>query len=452
MSADPLRRLVVRIEGVATPVGILEDDPMISGHGIKFTYAAKYRGPSLSAFMPPRAAPYGNAEARVYFDNLLPEGAQRMTVVPEGQDGERPFDEDDVVGLLSVLGGECPGAVMVTLQGEPPPKVPGVLPDDYAPLTDAEVEHMLRDAAHGRLPAQGDRVSLPGVQRKVALSTVDDGETFLRTAAKGVPSTHFLKVDPSNDPRFVGGVVSELICMRVAEAVGLPVADVSMFSLDSLNALLVRRYDREVSRDGTVRRLHQEDAAQALGLDRKLKYEKEARKASKDAGIFVLMGRFAALTAAPGDTRDIIRRAVLLNWIIGNNDAHLKNFSLLYPAGGGTPKLAPLYDVVSVESLPGGWKEMAMSINGVRMAPAVGASEIEWLAAQDGPTLRSPPAAVLRRRLSGFRRIAETVPAAIEQIIADNGVSWEEAAPLRNLIHGRLAILNQTFGWRLPEP
>ena len=452
MSGASSRRLIVRIEGIGSPVGMLEDDPAVGGYGIRFAYAHGYVGPALSASMPPRPAPYGNAEARAYFDNLLPEGAQRLVVVPEGREGTRPFDGNDVIGLLSALGGECPGAVMITSEGEPPPKVPGVLPDDYAPLTDAEVEGMLRDAARGRIPAQGDRVSLPGVQRKVALSTIDGGETFLKAVAMGVPSTHFLKVDPANDPRFEGGVVSELLCMRVAAAVGLPVADVDVFSFDTLNALLVRRYDRVVSANGTVRRLHQEDAAQALGLDRRLKYEKEARKASKNAGISALMGPFAALTAAPGDTRDIIRRALFLNWLLGNNDAHMKNFSLLHPADGGPPALAPLYDIVSVESLPGGWKEMAMPINGVAMAPAVGAADIEWLAAQDGPTQRKMPASALRRRLNGFREIAEAVPAAIEQVIADDEVSLKEAEPLQNPVRARMGILSHAFGWQLPIP
>jgi serine/threonine-protein kinase HipA len=452
MSGASSRRLIVRVEGIDSAVGTLEDDPDVGGYGIRFAYANGYSGPALSASMPPRVAPYGNAEARAYFDNLLPEGAQRLVVIPKEQEGARPFDENDVIGLLSALGGECPGAVMVTSEGEPPPKVPGVIPDDYAPLTDGEVERMLRDAARGRIPAQGDRVSLPGVQRKVALSTIDGGETFLKTVARGVPGTHFLKVDPVNDPRFEGGVISELLCMRVAAAASLPVADVDAISFDTLNALLVRRYDRVVSADGTVRRMHQEDAAQALGLDRKLKYEKDARNALKDAGISALMGPFAALTAAPGDTRDIIRRAVFLNWLLGNNDAHMKNFSLLHPADGGPPALAPLYDIVSVESLPGGWKEMAMPINGVAMAPAVGAADIEWLAAQDGPTQRKIPASVLRRRLNGFREIAGAVPAAIEQVIADDEVSLKEAEPLQNLVRARMGILSHAFGWQLPVP
>ncbi len=174
--SDPVavpRKLVVRFEGLENPIGMLEDASDGSGYRIRFVYARGYRGPAPSASMPPRTDPYEDAAARAFFDNLPPEGARRRNVVPGKTAGARPFDEDDVVGLLSVLGRECPGAVMVIPEEAPPPKVPGVLGRDYAPLTDQEVERMLRAAAAGIETTEGDRVSLPRVQRKVALSYVE---------------------------------------------------------------------------------------------------------------------------------------------------------------------------------------------------------------------------------------------------------------------------------------
>jgi serine/threonine-protein kinase HipA len=443
------RRLVVRIEGVASPVGLLEDDLSGDGYRVRFTYVADYNGPALSASMPPRTRPYENAEARVFFDNLLPEGSQRLSVTPDGSLGARPFDEDDVVGLLSVLGGECPGAVMITPEGAPPPKVPGEMPQDYAPLTDQEVERMLRDAASGRNPEQGDRASLPGVQRKVALSYIENGDVFLRASTPGVPSTHFLKVAPANDPRFLGCIANEVLCMRVAATVGLPVADVRRISFDTIDALLVCRYDRVVA-DGMVRRLHQEDAAQALGLGRRLKYEKEARKASRSAGLTDLMVPFAALTQKPAETRDILRRAVFLNWLLGNNDGHMKNFSLLHPARGGRPQLAPLYDIVSVEALPGGWTDMAMRIKNIEKGLAVNGDAVKWLAALDAPSPRQPSPIAVRQRLSAFRDMAASVPGAIDTAVADDNVDEQEAEPVRKLVWSRLDILNRDLRWGLP--
>ena len=150
--SDPVavpRKLVVRLEGLENPIGMLEDASDGSGYRIRFVYARGYRGPAPSASMPPRTDPYEDAAARAFFDNLPPEGARRRNVVPGKTAGARPFDEDDVVGLLSVLGRECPGAVMVIPEEAPPPKVPGVLGRDYAPLTDQEVERMLRRRRRG---------------------------------------------------------------------------------------------------------------------------------------------------------------------------------------------------------------------------------------------------------------------------------------------------------------
>lgn len=250
---------------------------------------------------------YGHAETRTFFDNLLPEGGARLSAV----DGHgRQFDNNDnIAGLLSVLGGECPGAVMVVPEDAPPPKFPGDLSRDYGPLTDGEVERMLMDVSAGRMPGELERSSLPGVQAKLALARLDGDGRFLRPAMKGVPTTHLLKVAPRGDPKFHGTVANETLCMRVAETAGLPVADARRISFDRLDALLVRRYDRVVSADGLVTRLHQEDAAQALGLDRTLKYEAKARQANRGAGLADLIGPFAALTAVP-EIRGAIGAAV----------------------------------------------------------------------------------------------------------------------------------------------
>lgn len=442
-----LERLSVLLEGQSQPTGVLEGMIGAGGRRIQFTYAQDYAGPALSASMPVRSKPYRDAEARVYFDNLLPEGAARRGI--SATSGDRPIDEDDVVGLLAVLGGECPGAVMVMPEGSPPPKVPGVLSRDYELLTDGEVERKLRDVANGIEPGETERASLPGVQRKMALSYQPGSEAFLRVRHRAFPTTHLIKIAPIADPRFAGIVANETICMRVAEDAGLPVAQVGRMSIGALDALLVTRYDRIVGGDGTVRRLHQEDAAQALGLDRTLKYEADARKLSKVAGIRELFGSFAGLTVDPAGSRDILRRAVFLNWVLGNNDAHMKNFSLLHPSDGSPPSLAPLYDIVSVEALPGGWRGMAMNMNGKSVAPAVTGSDIEWLAALEPTEGRRTPASVTRGRLATFRDMASGALNSLSMAVADDLATDAEAAPIRAVVASRLTILNRDLGWGL---
>lgn len=444
-SSVAVRTLAVRLEGVPSPVGFLEGLVGAGGHQLRFTYDPDYRGPALSASLPPRSLPYGDREARTYFDNLLPEGPARRDAVDEGG---RPFDDDDVAGLLSVLGGECPGAVMVLPPGMPPPKVPGVLSRDYDLLTDDEVARDLRAVAAGSLPPEVERASLPGVQRKLALAHDAQTQTFLRPKAKGIPTSYLLKLAPRQDPKFEGIIANEALCMRVAGLLGLPVAHTERLWFGDVEVLGTVRYDRVVS-DGKIRRLHQEDGAQALGLDRSLKYEDQARAAGRKAGLLELFGEFSAKTASPAETRDVLRRAAFVNWLLGNNDAHMKNFSLLYPPDGGPPNLAPLYDIVSVEGLPGQWRKMAMAINGVGMASAVRGADIEWLASQDGVPRKTPSGAV-RRRLSTFRDLAAGAPDAIDRVVEDGDCTEEEARPMREVVLARTARLNQELGWGLP--
>ncbi len=421
--------LEVLIEGASGVVGTLESVAAAGGRRLRFQYEPEYRGPALSASLPRRKQVYGDAESRVFFDNLLPEGATRAISDANG----RPFDQDDVVGLLSILGGECPGAVMVLPPGAPAPKVPGDLQRDYEAISDDEVERILARVAAGQPPEDSDRASLPGVQAKVAVAYDERSDTFLRAVTPGVPTTHLIKVGPERDPRFAGVVANEALCMHIARSVGFAVAAFARVTFGSVDALVVTRYDRPVSPRGLVVRLHQEDAAQALGLDRTQKYEDKAAAAGKAAGLVRLLGDFAKLTEVPSDTRATLRRAVFLNWLLGNNDAHMKNFSLLHPQRGGKPVLAPLYDIVSVEALPGEWRSMAMKMNGRTFAAAVTAADIRWLASLE-PDGRTASGTAARARLDEFFRIANSVPGVITAAVHAELVSEEEAQPVRKLV------------------
>jgi HipA-like C-terminal domain len=102
---------------------------------------------------------------------------------------------------------------------------------------------------------------------------------------------------------------------------------------------VVERYDRLVSPDGTVVRIHQEDFCQALGISPESKYE-------EDGGPSLLrIARVLSAVAAP-DSLERLLAAVTINTIVGNGDAHGKNFSLLHEASG-VLLMTPLYDVLS---------------------------------------------------------------------------------------------------------
>jgi serine/threonine-protein kinase HipA len=119
--------------------------------------------------------------------------------------------------------------------------------------------------------------------------------------------------------------------------------------------LLVQRYDRSRDEDGVVRRIHQEDFCQALGVPTEIKYASEGGPNFKDC--FGLLRRVAARPAV-----DVLKLldAVIFNLIVGNADAHGKNFSILYDSDG--PRLAPLYDLLATVAYPELSPKLAMRI------------------------------------------------------------------------------------------
>jgi serine/threonine-protein kinase HipA len=143
--------------------------------------------------------------------------------------------------------------------------------------------------------------------------------------------------------------------MRLVAAVGLQVAPIEPRRLSNRTFLLVERYDRETMADGGVRRLHQEDFCQALGFPPENKYAGEGGPGFK--ACFDLVRR-ACSTPAPAVLR--LLDVAIFNAILGNADAHSKNFSLLY--SGQTVDLAPLYDLLSTVAYPELSENFAMRI------------------------------------------------------------------------------------------
>ena len=124
-----------------------------------------------------------------------------------------------------------------------------------------------------------------------------------------------------------------------------------------MKCALITRYDRATGPAGELTRLHQEDFAQALGVPSHRKYASEGGPNFPDC--FALLRR-----AATRPPRDILRLldAAIFNLIIGNADAHAKNFSLLHR--GSTITLAPLYDLLSTIIYPDLSAKLAMKIGG----------------------------------------------------------------------------------------
>ncbi len=298
----------------------------------------------LSASLPKRTEPFSRRECRPFFGGLLPEESQRDAAAQAlGVSRANDF------ALLDRLGGDVAGA----LQLLPPGELPATLAPDQRPtrLDEAGLIRVL-DALPVRPLLAGEeglRLSLAGAQSKVPVVLVNGAVAL---PAPGQPTTHILKPPIS---RFTATTENEAFVMHLAAAIGLDVAPVEARIVQDRKFLLVQRYDRAIGADGIVRRIHQEDFCQALGVPPETKYASEGGPTFKDC--FALLRRVAARPAV-----DVLKLldAVIFNVIAGNADAHGKNFSILYDADG--PRLAPLYDLLATVAYPDLSPKFAMKI------------------------------------------------------------------------------------------
>ena len=348
------------------PVG----DLILSKDGLfRFKYEPEWLGnedaPAISLSLPKRSKPFSWRECSPYFGGLLPEGGQ-----PKDLERCLHVSVGDDFSLLAKLGGEVAGALQfMPLKGTP---VPAEGPWSPTPLDQDGLLRMLDTLLRRPLLAGvgGLRLTLAGAQSKVPVLLID-GAVALPLPEQ--PTTHILK--PAI-PWFDGTTENEAYAMRLAAAVGLEVAHVDPRVIrvaegEVRTFLLVERYDRKVVPDRGVHRLHQEDFCQVLGVPSNLKYQSHGGPSLKQC--FEVLRR---VSVRPEEDVLKLLDAAIFNAVLGNADAHGKNFSILY-AGAG-PTLAPLYDLFCTAFYPRLTPELAMSIGGQKSLEDVNA--LDWSA------------------------------------------------------------------------
>ena len=351
----------------------------------------------LSLSMPLVVAEHDHARIEPWLWGLLPDNeailarwGQRFHVSPR-----------NALALLGAVGEDCPGAVQLVR----PDRVEETLRDDRQQvewLTEADIAERLRilrqDQAAWRVPGDTGQFSLAGAQPKTAL--LFDGQRWGVPYGR-TPTTHILK--PPVDG-FDGHAENEHLCLTLARTLGLPAAGSEVRRFEDEAAIVVERYDR-ARLDGSIRRLHQEDMCQILGLPPTKKYQNEGGPGCAELGEAI-----RTHSGEPGVDAWRFARAMMLNWIIGGTDAHAKNFSMLIGAGGRA-RLAPLYDVAS--TLPYGFDskklKMATRIGGKYRLEEVHSRN--WV--KFATDLRIPSAEVLAMGLT----MAETLPAAFAETV-----------------------------------
>lgn len=283
---------------------------------------------------------------RAFFQNLLPEG-QALEVAAQANGVAR----GNLAGLLVALGAETAGALGVTLTDDKPTASDAPV---LRPLPLDELSERIRNRPEQPFAIWDGKVrlSIAGLQDKIAVYE-DAGALFLANG-DGYASTVILKPAPA-DPRFAALPAIEHTCMHLAAAAGIATARTRLLHVPE-PVLLVERFDRRRSDDGRIERLHIIDACQALGLAPELKYEraygyqKVVRHLRDGASLPRLFG-LADLSPAPLAMRNQMLDRMLFNVLVGNTDAHGKNWSFFVGPQAGLLTLAPAYDLVDVESV-----------------------------------------------------------------------------------------------------
>ncbi len=402
---------------------LIQDD----GGQMVFDYAKSWLqkpdATPLSHSLPLRRERFKRNECRGYFAGILPEESKREIIARNLGISER-----NDYAMLERIGGECAGAVTFIPAGENLP----ARDDHYRALTSHELAGILKELPRRPLLAgeAGIRLSLAGAQDKIAVRVEGDA---ISLPLGGAPSTHILK--PAVE-RFAGVVFNEAFCMRLAAATGLPAAKAEIRRVEDVEYLQVERYDRmhRQSPEGAtlLERLHQEDFCQALGIVSEHKYQKEGGPSLKQC--FALLRE---VSSAPVLDLARLLDAVVFNFLVGNNDAHGKNFSLLY-RGVGTAnqesRLAPLYDIVSTYYYAELTREMAMKIGGEYSSARVSKTNFEQLAEDAG--LAKP---LVRSRVP---ELAEAVLLNLDK----TGIEHPVAEALAGQIRERCISVQDSFG------
>lgn len=326
--------------GTSQVGGLISDD---EGR-LSFQYLPMWKNdPSsfpISASLPLKGGWTAGNEDHRWFANLLPEGMAR-----EGLCRLYGISVSNDAALLSRIGAECAGALRILSADGPVDGEDNISGYEEVGFDDLEA------ITSGRKPLEILhrkgllRLSLAGAQNKWAVRW--DGNT-LSLPFGDAPSTHLLKFPTG---RLNGLALNEAFATRLAAFCGFETVTADVLK----SALLVTRYDRYRKGEGTIRRIHQEDFCQVLGLASQLKYQDDGGPGLRECGEAIRRDHLEP-------AKDLLRlvRWQIFNVLVGNADGHAKNLSRIYDSSRG--RLAPFYDLVCTAAYDGFSPRMAMSV------------------------------------------------------------------------------------------
>jgi serine/threonine-protein kinase HipA len=241
---------------------------------------------------------------------------------------------------------DCVGAIQIAPEDIPLHDVRRIEGEPLSASRIAKLLNNYRTAPLGMAGEDGEefRISIAGAQEKTAL--LWQGGTWQRPLGT-TPTTHIFKL-PIGNIEHSGMDLSqscenEWLCLKIAEAFGLPVCHADVKTFDGAKVLVVERFDRRFG-DGWIMRLPQEDMCQALGYSPNIKYESDG-----GPGISEIM-RFLLQSRETKHDREVLFKSQVLYWLLAAIDGHAKNFSVFIEPDGRF-RMTPLYDIMSAHPL-----------------------------------------------------------------------------------------------------
>jgi len=313
-----------------------------------FTYTAEWlqydRAIALSPNIGLSEKIFYGENVQSFFENLLPEGdvldfiSQAVHISPT-----------NVFGLLERFGGDTAGAFSILPEAIKPATDP-----HYLPVEKQQIREWFQKTKGLPLNLNGEqsRMSLSGAQDKMTVLIDADGVISIPLGA--APSTHIIKPSINHRLDIPHTAINEVFIMTLAKALKLNVAETHYDA--ELCAAIIARYDREMIA-GQLKRTHQNDLCQSLGVPSSKKYEAEGGPSLVDCFNVVLKQ-----SSQPAKDKKRLIEWVIFNLLVGNMDSHAKNLSLMSIAN--KRELTPFYDLVCTAVYPNLSQKFAFKIGG----------------------------------------------------------------------------------------
>ena len=312
--------------------------------GFNFCYDENVKTP-LSLSLPIHKKEFLYKDCKGFFNGLLPE-SENVRIAIGKKYGINPKND---FAILKAIGYDCAGAVAFFDKEQKDLKEYYDIQGNI--LSDDELENYINNLPKKPLALSKDkRLSLAGAQDKTAVVLIDDKIALLDNIT---PTTHILKPAIKE---YKETVENEYICLNVAKKLGLKVPNIEIRYANKTKYFLIERYDRGI-KDNKIKRIHQEDFSQALNIPSAYKYQAEG------GASFVDCFEILKQTSKPTVSIKQFIELMIFNYLIGNNDAHGKNFSILH-YDNGEIEFAPCYDILCSMVYDDLSSKMAMKIGG----------------------------------------------------------------------------------------